>query len=91
MLRDIDAGRECITTPDASMRSGLSTTHLARLLRNGTLEGKKLGNDWLVYTDSLEKYLAKPRKPGPKGPIKKKAIRKDNSLSSSEDAGSKTL
>jgi hypothetical protein len=43
-------------------------------LREGyatTLEGFQVGRDWVVYTDSLEKFLDTPRKPGPKGPRKK--------------------
>jgi excisionase family DNA binding protein len=71
MLKDVDANRECIPTPEASRRSGLSKSHLTRLLKSGALEGFQLGRDWLVYADSLEKYMATPHKPGPKGPIKK--------------------
>jgi excisionase family DNA binding protein len=71
MLKNIDTNRECITTPQASERSGLSKVHLARLLREGRLEGVQLGREWLVYVDSLEKYVATPHKTGPKGPMKK--------------------
>ncbi len=71
MLKDVDANRECILTPEASRRSGLSKSHLTRLLKSGALEGFQLGRDWLIYTDSLAKYMATPHKPGPKGPIKK--------------------
>ena len=71
MLKDTIANRDCIPTPEASRRSGLSTSHLTRLLNAGTLEGFQLGRDWLIYVDSLEAYMAIPHKPGPKGPIKK--------------------
>jgi excisionase family DNA binding protein len=73
MLKDVDTNRECIPTPEASRRSGLSKSHLTRLLKSGALEGFQLGRDWLIYADSLEKYMATPHKPGPKGPIHKKA------------------
>ncbi len=73
MLKNIDINRECITTPEAAKRSGLSRIYLARLLRENSLEGFQIGREWLIYTDSLEKFLATPRKPGPKGPIKKSA------------------
>ena len=63
--------RSYITTPQASEQTGFSKTYLTRLLRNGTLEGFRLGRDWLIYTDSLNRYLAVPHKPGPKGPRKK--------------------
>jgi excisionase family DNA binding protein len=84
MLKDVNTNRECITTPEASRRSGLSKNHLSRLLRLGTLEGIQLGREWLVYVDSLEKYMASPHKPGPKGPIKKPSQRQTDSASKEE-------
>jgi len=71
MSQDIEIKREYITTTDASLRSGLSKTYLTQLLRKGTLEGFQFSRDWLIYTDSLERFLAMPRKSGPKGPRKK--------------------
>jgi excisionase family DNA binding protein len=73
MLKEVNSDREFITTLQASERSGLSKVHITRLLRKGALEGIQPGHEWLVYTDSLEKYLATPHKSGPKGPIKKAA------------------
>lgn len=73
MLKDVDINREYLSTPQAAERSGLSKVHVARLLRDKKLEGFQLGREWFVYTDSFEKYLATPRKTGPKGPIKKKS------------------
>jgi excisionase family DNA binding protein len=67
-------GRSSITTPQAEARTGYSKTYLTRLLRNGTLEGFRLGRDWLIFTDSLERFLAVPHKPGPKGPRNKRAV-----------------
>jgi excisionase family DNA binding protein len=68
MLKDIDTSREYITTSEAARRSRLSTVYLTQLLRKGKLEGVQLAREWLIYTDSLEKFLATPRKSGPKGP-----------------------
>lgn len=70
MLKNIDTKRDYLTTPEAAERSGLTRTYLALLLRRGTLEGFRHGRDWFVYLDSLEAFLAMPRKPGPKGPRK---------------------
>ncbi len=84
MLKDTNTNREFMTTVRAAERSGLSKVHLARLLRNGILEGVQLGREWLVYTDSLDKYLATPHKPGPKGPIKKPAQKQEGETSTSE-------
>lgn len=71
MQKTLDQNREYITTSQAAERSGLTNQHLARLLRTGKLEGFQLAREWVIYTDSLEKFLATPRKPGPKGPRKK--------------------
>jgi len=73
MQKMLDQNREYITTSQAAERSGLSNQHLARLLRAGKLEGFQLSREWVIYTDSLEKFLASPRKPGPKGPRKKQS------------------
>lgn len=71
MLKNIDSNREYITTSEAAKRSGLSNIYLAQLLRQGKIEGFQITREWLIYTDSLEKFLATPRKSGPKGPRKK--------------------
>ena len=78
MLKD---NRALITTPQAAEQSGLSKTYLTQLLRKGTLEGFQLGREWLIYTDSLERFLATPRKPGPHGPRKKSNQKHPNSAS----------
>ena len=72
MLKDADLNREYITTSEAAKRSGLSNIYLAQLLRQGKLEGFRVAREWLIYVDSLDKFLAMPRKSGPKGPRKKR-------------------
>jgi hypothetical protein len=64
----MEKDRPSLTTPQAATLSGLTTSYITLLLREGKLEGFRLARDWFVYTDSLEAFLAKPRKPGPKGP-----------------------
>ena len=66
MLKNIDMTRDCLPTPQAAKRANLSRLHIARLLRDKKLEGFQLGREWFVYVDSLERYLASPRKTGPK-------------------------
>jgi excisionase family DNA binding protein len=78
MLKDIDTNRDHLTTPEAAERSGLTRTYLALLLRRGVLEGFRHGRDWFVYTDSLETFLATPRKSGPRGPRKATASSSDD-------------
>jgi len=71
MIESIDPNRKYITTPEAEQTSGLSRNYLAALLRQGKLDGFRLAREWFIYTDSLEHFLATPRKSGPKGPRKK--------------------
>ena len=47
-----------LTTGQASNRFGLSQAHIRRLLESGTLDGVKMGRDWLVLTTSVEGYVA---------------------------------
>lgn len=68
---DLKTDRELITTTEAEQRSGLTRNYLALLLRQGKLEGRRPARDWFIYTDSLEQFLKKERKSGPKGPRKK--------------------
>ncbi len=72
MLKKADLNREYITTSEAAKRSRLSSIYLAQLLRQGKLEGFRVAREWLIYVDSLDKFLATPRKSGPKGPRKKR-------------------
>ena len=69
-LVDVQTNRTCLTTSQARKQSDLSGVYLAQLLRKGTLEGFKIDREWFIYTDSLEQFLAKNRKPGPRGPRK---------------------
>jgi len=85
MLKKIDSNREYIPTPEASKRSGLSMSHLTRLLKSGALDGFQIGRDWLVYVDSLDKYAATPHKPGPKGPIKKSKDKEQEIATSADE------
>jgi hypothetical protein len=66
MVKHIDITREYLPTPQAAKRANLSRLHIARLLRDKKLEGFQLSREWFVYVDSLERYLASPRKTGPK-------------------------
>ncbi len=86
-----DTPRREISTQEASQISGLSLNHLAYLLRQGKLEGRRFGQRmWVIYADSLERYLTTPHKSGPKGPRKKstKEHLNTNSGNNSVSAGS---
>jgi hypothetical protein len=75
MSNEIKTEREYIATPEAATLSGLTANYIATLLRTGKLEGFQLGRDRFVYTDSLEQFLKAKRKPGPKGPRKKRSTK----------------
>ena len=47
-----------VTTADAAEILGVKQDHIRKLLGKNKVTGKKLGHDWLVFTPSLEKYLA---------------------------------
>jgi excisionase family DNA binding protein len=68
MVQRISGDRVLINTLEASTISGMSREYIQRLARKGRIEGLKTGHDWLVYEDSLQSFLAVPRKTGPKGP-----------------------
>ena len=57
---------ELITLREAAGLSGLSTSHLALLVRRGDIWGVKLGHNWLTTAQAVKKYLARDRRPGPK-------------------------
>lgn len=60
--------RPHISTAQAMQRSGLTRSYLTHLLRTKKLEGFRYPStkEWFIYTDSLEAFLAQPRRPGPK-------------------------
>jgi excisionase family DNA binding protein len=73
MMQNVSSERKLLSTAEASRISGLGRQYIERLLRMGRLAGIKPGHDWLVYEDSLQAFLAQPRKRGPKGPRKTSA------------------
>jgi excisionase family DNA binding protein len=74
MPHRISSDRVLLSTAEASTFAHLGREYIQRLLRQGRLEGVKLGHDWLVYEDSLQSFLAQPRKTGPKGPRKQSKL-----------------
>lgn len=67
-LVDATTNRACLTSTQARQYADLSNVYLAQLLRKGTLDGFKIDREWFIYLDSLEQFLSRHRKPGPKGP-----------------------
>jgi len=60
-----------LTTYEASEKSGLSTSHLRRILAKNIIKGRLAkittkSTIWLINDMSLKKYVGSVRKPGPK-------------------------
>ena len=57
---------DIISLREAAELSGLTQPHLALLVRQGKLWGKKIGRNWVTTEQAVQEYLVKERKPGPK-------------------------
>ena len=57
---------ELITLREAAELSNLSTSHLRLLVSRGTIWGVKLGQNWFTTVETVNEYLARDRRPGPK-------------------------
>ena len=55
-----------ISVTEASQISGLTTGHLRKLLREGQIEGIKIGRNWLTTEEAVQDYLKQEIRPGPK-------------------------
>lgn len=56
-----------VTTAEAAEIIGCVDSRVRQLLREGTLDGERVGRDWLVVKKSAERYAKMERRPGPKG------------------------
>jgi excisionase family DNA binding protein len=61
-----DLTSKLISVMEASKMSGLTTGHLRKLLREGQIEGVKIGRNWLTTEEAVQEYLKQEIKPGPK-------------------------
>ena len=59
---------ELIPLREAAKLSGLSRSHLRKLVREGDIAGIKIGRDWLTTEKAVQEYMARDRRPGPKPP-----------------------
>ncbi len=55
-----------ISVTEAAQLSGLTVSYIRRLLRNGQVEGTKVGHTWLTSEAAIRDYLRQERHPGPK-------------------------
>jgi len=58
---------------EAAERLGCTRQHVSRLVRRGQLTGQKIGRDWIISRDSIERFaagrenFALPLSPGDRG------------------------
>jgi len=57
---------ELITVSEASALSGYTPQHIRLLIRQGIISARRAGGIWLVDVSSLQNYVEKAPKPGPK-------------------------
>ena len=57
-------GKKFITLKEASKFSGYTSDHLARLVRNLEIRGKRVGRIWLITREDLEAYLLSQNRDG---------------------------
>ena len=57
---------ELISLQEAAELSGLSTSYLRLLVRQGDIWGAKLGRNWVTTAEAVKEFLATERKRGPK-------------------------
>ena len=63
---DNENAERLISLAEAAEISGLSHSHLRRLVRDGAVWGVKIGRDWLTTETAVKDYLRTERRPGPK-------------------------
>lgn len=61
---DVAMLQDLLTVAEATKKYGLSGSFLRRLLRQRRIEGRRMGNSWVIVSSSLETYLKSERKKG---------------------------
>ncbi len=51
--------RDFVTTKEAAEMLQFHVEHVRRLMREGDLQGEKIGSAWLVLKKSVEEYVEK--------------------------------
>lgn len=57
---------ELITLPEAAELSGISHSHLRKLVRSGEIWGKRFGQTWVTTEKAVNEYISRDIRPGPK-------------------------
>ena len=64
-LRAAATAKRMLTSTQAAELGSYTRDHIGLLLRRKTVQGKKLGRDWIVDAASLHDYVKKNPRPGP--------------------------
>lgn len=59
MMSTSHSSTDQISSREAAGLLGYTVQHVRRLIRQGTLDGFKLGRDWIVRRESVDEYLAR--------------------------------
>ncbi len=55
-----------VTVSEAAARTGYTTRHITRLLRQGLVPGRKVGPIWLLTVEAVTEYKRTAPRPGRK-------------------------
>jgi excisionase family DNA binding protein len=55
-----------VTPTEAAELIGVTAAHVRYLAREGLIESRKFGASWMIRRESIERYAAVERRPGPK-------------------------
>lgn len=47
-----------LTTAETADLLGFTVQHVRRLVRNGQLQGSKMGRDWVIFRESVDAFVA---------------------------------
>ena len=61
-----DVLSQVISAREAARLLGLSQAQVTHLLRHDTMQGKKVGREWVTTLREVDRYKASNPKPGPK-------------------------
>ncbi len=56
--------KDLISLQTAAKRSGLSSSHLRLLIRNGDIWGLKIGRNWVTTEQAVREYRSRAQRPG---------------------------
>lgn len=56
--------KNIFTSAEAAEVLGIDPSMVCKYCRDGRLDGEKIGRDWIIKKDALNKFAREPREPG---------------------------